>query len=122
MAEENYMNQGPDVSPQVGMIGEETQGNEPDPVWSAERQNVESGGMQQRTEKSTRAARVTGGEVLDQAKERFRTFKQDTDDYVRQESVQGGVHRAWYRICSWAAPSPLIELLERSRASVNVRL
>ena len=31
-----------------------------------------------------RAARVTGGEVLDQAKERLRTFKQDTDDYVRK--------------------------------------
>ncbi len=40
--------------------------------------------MQQPTENSIRAARVTGGEVLDQAKERLRTFKQDTDDYVRK--------------------------------------
>ena len=83
MAEENYMNQGPEVSPQVGMIGEK-QRQRTGSGLSAEQQNVESGGMQQRTEKSTRAARVTGGEVLDQAKERLRTFKQDTDDYVRK--------------------------------------
>ena len=84
MAEENYMNQGPDVSPQVGMIGEENTGRRTGSGLSDPGENVESGGMQQPTEKSTRAARVTGGEVLDQAKERLRTFKQDTDDYVRK--------------------------------------
>ena len=81
MAEENYMNQGPAVSPQVGTTGERQQTGSGLVGWQ---HNVESGGMQQPTEKSTRAARVTGREVLDQAKERFRTFKQDTDDYVRQ--------------------------------------
>ena len=36
MAEENYMNQGPDVSPQVGTTGEQNTGNELDPVWLAD--------------------------------------------------------------------------------------
>ena len=81
MAEENYMNQGPDVSPQVGTTGERQRTGS---SLGGRQHNVESGGMQQRIEKSTRAARVTGGEVLDQTKERLRTFKQDTDDYVRK--------------------------------------
>ena len=84
MAEENYMNQGPAVSPEGGKTGEHKTQQQTGSGLAGPQHNVESGEMQQAIEKSTRAARVTGGEVLDQAKERLRTFKQDTDDYVRK--------------------------------------
>ena len=45
MAEENYMNQGPDVSPQVGMIGAENTGRRTGSGLSDPGENVESGGM-----------------------------------------------------------------------------
>ena len=84
MAEENYMNQGPAVSPEVGKTGEHKTQQQTGSGLAGRQHNVEGGGMQQATDNSIRAARVTGGEVLDQAKERLRMFKQDTDDYVRK--------------------------------------
>jgi ElaB/YqjD/DUF883 family membrane-anchored ribosome-binding protein len=78
------MNQGPAVSPQVGTTGEYKTQQQTGSSSAGRQDNVESGGMQQPTENSIRTARVTGGEVLEQAKERLRTFKQDTDDYVRK--------------------------------------
>src|SRR5205814_5760623 len=72
------------VSPEVGKTGEHNKQQQTRSGLAGEQHNVESGGMQQSTENSIRAARVTGGEVLDQAKERFQTFKQDTDEYVRK--------------------------------------
>jgi ElaB/YqjD/DUF883 family membrane-anchored ribosome-binding protein len=38
--------------------------------------------------KLTLAARVTGAEVLDDARERLRTLKVDTDDYVRKNPAK----------------------------------
>ena len=49
---------------------------------------VEIGGTQQASKKLTTSARVSGGEMLADAKERLRTFKQDTDDYVRKNPAK----------------------------------
>ena len=84
MAEENYMNQGPAVSPEVGKTGEQKTHQQTGSGVAHQGRNVGTGGMQPTTKKLTPAPRVTGREVLDQAKERLRTFKQDTDDYVRK--------------------------------------
>ena len=87
MAEENHMNQGPAVSPQAKGIGEENQGSQTGRSAARPRPNVQSSGT--RTKGNVTAAkRVTGGEVLDDAKERLRTLKQDTDDYVRRNPTK----------------------------------
>ena len=87
MAEENHMNQGPAVSPQAKGIGEENPGSQAGRSAARSRPNVQSSGT--RTKGNVTAAkRVTGGEVLDDAKERLRTLKQDTDDYVRRNPTK----------------------------------
>jgi len=83
MAQENYMNQGHTGSPQAGAIGEQNTS-----------QQSESG-LADRPRSSERATkhlkssnRVTGGEVWNDAKERFQTLKHDTDDYVRKNPAK----------------------------------
>jgi ElaB/YqjD/DUF883 family membrane-anchored ribosome-binding protein len=49
---------------------------------------LESGETQRPMKKLTPAARVTGAEVLDDARERLRTLKEDTDDYVRKNPAK----------------------------------
>jgi hypothetical protein len=81
MAKEYDMNQGPAVSPQAG-IGEQ---NTPQRTGTGlGEHDIASGGTQRGTQNLPPAARAAGGEALSQARERFRTLKQDTDDYVRK--------------------------------------
>ena len=85
MAEEHHMNQGPAVSPQGEVMGEQNKGNEPDPV----RQDQErpSRGTSKRTESSRRAAGASG-QMWDEARESVRTLKQNTDEYVRKNPAK----------------------------------
>ncbi|HEY4270959.1 MAG TPA: DUF883 C-terminal domain-containing protein [Candidatus Udaeobacter sp.] len=78
------MSQGPAVSPQAGVIGEENRRQRTGPGLGERGHNVASGETQQATEDLTPVAPATGGEVISQAQERLRTFKEDTDDYVRK--------------------------------------
>ena len=87
MPEETHMNQGPAVSPQAGAMGEQRRGQTRSDI--ADRgHRVEISGTQQASKKLTTSARVSGGEMLADAKERLRTFKQDTDDYVRKNPAK----------------------------------
>lgn len=88
MAEENYMNQGPEVSPQAEATGEQNKPQQTGSGVAHQGRNVGTGGTQPTTKKLTPAPRVTGREVLDDAKERLRTFKQDTDEYVRKNPAK----------------------------------
>ena len=84
MAEENHMNEGPGGSPQVHGISEQKRGTQAGKPTTAEKPNIQRSG----TRRAPAAKRVTGGEVLDDAKERLRTLKQDTDDYVRRNPTK----------------------------------
>jgi Bacterial protein of unknown function (DUF883). len=88
MAEENQMNQGPVVPPQTGIIGEQETRQLTESGLAERGHNVESSGTEQATENLTQATRVTGGEVLDDARKRLRTLKRDTDDYVRKKPAK----------------------------------
>src|SRR5215211_1397495 len=83
MDEESHMSQGPAVSPQAAVTGEQN-AQRTGYGLADQGYNVETGETQQGTENLTPAAQGIGGEILEQAKERLRTFKQDTDDYVRK--------------------------------------
>jgi ElaB/YqjD/DUF883 family membrane-anchored ribosome-binding protein len=87
MAEENHTNQGPAVSPQAEGTGEENPGSQAGRSAARPRPNVQSSGTRT-TGNVTPAKRVSGGEVLDDEKERLRTLKQDTDDYVRRNPTK----------------------------------
>jgi len=84
MAEENQMKQGPAVSPQAEVTGEQNR-----------RQRTGSGssgpggnrGTSKRTESLTRAAGASG-QVWDEAREGVRTLKQNTDQYVRKNPAK----------------------------------
>lgn len=86
MAEENPRKQGPAVSPQAG--GEQNRGQETGRRPPDQETNVQNSKKRQVTENLATTARVTGGEVLDDAKERLRTLKQETDDYVRRNPAK----------------------------------
>jgi ElaB/YqjD/DUF883 family membrane-anchored ribosome-binding protein len=85
MAEENHMNQGPAVSPHTGEEQSREQTGQRSPE---QRQNVQSSRRYQDDKNRPPSERVTGGEVLDDAKQRLRTLKQDTDDYVRRNPAK----------------------------------
>ena len=84
MAEENHMNQGPAVSPQGEVMGEQ---NKRQRTGSGSSGPGGSGGTSKRTESSTRAAGASG-QVWDEARESVRTLKQNTDQYVRKNPAK----------------------------------
>jgi ElaB/YqjD/DUF883 family membrane-anchored ribosome-binding protein len=88
MAEESQMNHGPAISPQADAMGEQNKRQQTGRRGTGQRQNVQSSGTRHTTGNVTLAKRVTGGEVLDDAKERLRILKQDTDDYVRRNPTK----------------------------------
>ena len=88
MAGETQVNQGPALPPQAGIIGEQETRQITGRGSADQGHSVQTGGTQQATKKLTPAARVTGGEVLDDVRECLRTFKQDTDDYVRKNPAK----------------------------------
>jgi ElaB/YqjD/DUF883 family membrane-anchored ribosome-binding protein len=88
MAEENQMNRGPVESPQAGVIGEQNTREQNQPSVGDRKDNVEIGETQRPAKKLTPAARVTGAEVLHDARERLRTLKADTDNYVRKNPAK----------------------------------
>jgi ElaB/YqjD/DUF883 family membrane-anchored ribosome-binding protein len=71
MAEEHHMNQGPAVSPQGEVMGEQNKKR----------------GTSKRTESLTRAAGASG-QVWDEATEGIRALKQNTDEYVRKNPTK----------------------------------
>jgi ElaB/YqjD/DUF883 family membrane-anchored ribosome-binding protein len=87
MAEENHTNQGPAVSPQVGIIGEQNTRQRTGSGLSDPGENLQSSGTSKRTESLTQAAGESG-QVWDEARERVRTLKQNTDQYVRKNPTK----------------------------------
>jgi ElaB/YqjD/DUF883 family membrane-anchored ribosome-binding protein len=88
MAEENQMKQGAAVSPLAGASGGQSRRQQPGSRADDRGHMTESGGMQDATKKLTPVARVTGGEVLNDARQRLRTLKEDTDEYVRKNPAR----------------------------------
>jgi len=88
MDEESHMRPGPAVSRQAGMIGEQGTPQQSGSNVADWGHSVKSGGAQQPMENLPSASRVAGGEVLDDARDRFRTLKQDTDEYVRNHPAK----------------------------------
>jgi hypothetical protein len=84
MAEENYMNQGPAVSPQEEVKAEQ---NKRQRTGSGSSGPGGSRGTSKRTESSTRAAGASG-QIWDEASEGVRTLKQNTDEYVRKNPTK----------------------------------
>ena len=88
MADEHHMYQGPAASPQADVTGKQNTWQQTESGLTDRGHDVENSGTEQATENLTRATRVTGGEVLDDARERLRSLKQDTDDYVRKNPAK----------------------------------
>jgi len=84
MAEENYMNQGPAVSPQADMTGEQNRGQR---SGSGSGGNIQSSGTAKRTKTVGRAADESG-QVWDEARAAIQAFKENTDEYVRQNPAK----------------------------------
>jgi ElaB/YqjD/DUF883 family membrane-anchored ribosome-binding protein len=84
MAEEHHMNQGPAVSPQGEVMGEQ---NKQQRTGSGSSGAGGSRGTSKRTESRTRAAGASG-QVWDEATEGVRTLKQNTDQYVRKNPAK----------------------------------
>ena len=84
MAEENYMNKGPAVSPQEEVKAEQ---NKRQRTGSGSSGPGGSRGTSKRTESSTRAAGASG-QIWDEASEGVRTLKQNTDEYVRKNPAK----------------------------------
>ena len=80
------MNRGPVESAQAGVIGEQNTRERNRPSVGDQKRKLEE--TQRPMKKLTLAARVTGAEVLDDARERLRTLKADTDDYVRKNPAK----------------------------------
>jgi hypothetical protein len=110
MAEENQMNRGPVESAQAVVIGEQNTRERNRPSVGDQTRKLESGETQRPMKKLTPAARVTGAAVLDDARERLRTLKADTDDYVRKNPAKAVFTCTWHRVCSWIYAWPLIEV------------
>ena len=87
MAEENYMNQGPAVSPHEGITGEQNTRQRTGSGLSDPGENLQSSGTSKRTETLTQAARESG-QVWDEARERVQTLRQNTDEYVRRNPAK----------------------------------
>jgi len=77
MAEENQMNQGPAVSPQAEVTGEQNRRQRTGSGSSGPGGNLQSSGTSKRTESLTRAA---GASV--------QTLKQNTDQFVRKNPAK----------------------------------
>jgi ElaB/YqjD/DUF883 family membrane-anchored ribosome-binding protein len=88
MAEENHMNQGPAGSSQAGAVGGQHRGQQSRSGMANAGQTVQSSGTPQATENLAQSTTVAGKEVLGDAKERLRTLKEDTDDYVRRNPAK----------------------------------
>ena len=78
------MNEEPAISTQES--GEQKTGQQT--ARRAADQHDYSGGPRKRTGKARSAKSTTGGQSLGEAKERLRTLKQDTDDYVRKNPTK----------------------------------
>jgi ElaB/YqjD/DUF883 family membrane-anchored ribosome-binding protein len=87
MAEENYMNQGPAISPQGGMSGEQNRRQRTGSGLSDPGKNLQSSGTSTRTENLRQVARESG-QVWDEARERVQTLRQNTDEYVRRNPTK----------------------------------
>jgi ElaB/YqjD/DUF883 family membrane-anchored ribosome-binding protein len=87
MAEENYMNQGPAVSPQVEKMGEQNRRQRTGPGSSDPGGNLQSSGASKRTEKLTQGVHESG-QVREDARERVQTLRQNTDEYVRRNPAK----------------------------------
>ena len=85
MAGENYVTKGP---PTTGAAGEQNRQQQTDASLADRTDNVESGGTQQPGKNLPRALRVSGAEVLHDARQRLRTYKQDIDDYIRKNPTK----------------------------------
>jgi ElaB/YqjD/DUF883 family membrane-anchored ribosome-binding protein len=83
MAEENYMNQGPAVSPQ----GEQTRRQQTGSASSGPGERIQSSGTSKRT-KTVRRAGDESGRVWDEATSGIRTLKENTDLYVRENPAK----------------------------------
>jgi ElaB/YqjD/DUF883 family membrane-anchored ribosome-binding protein len=88
MAEENHLNHGPAITPQAETNVEQNRRQQTGHRMADQVQNVESVGVHQVSENVTATTPVIGREMLDDAKERLRTFKQDADGYVRKNPAK----------------------------------
>jgi ElaB/YqjD/DUF883 family membrane-anchored ribosome-binding protein len=87
MAEENYMNQGPAVSPQEEVKAEQNKRQQTGSASSASGANLQSSGTSKRT-KTVRRSAGASGQIWDEASEGVRTLKQNTDEYVRKNPTK----------------------------------
>jgi ElaB/YqjD/DUF883 family membrane-anchored ribosome-binding protein len=87
MAEENYMNQGPAVSPQEEVKAEQNRRQQTGSASSGSGGHLQSSGTSKRTKTARRAA-GTSGQIWDEASEGVRTLKQNTDEYVRKNPTK----------------------------------
>ena len=87
MAEQNHMNQGPAVSPQVGVTGEQNTRQSTGSGLAGPGENLQSRGTSKRTENLTQGARESG-QVWDEAGEHVQTLRQNTDEYVRRNPAK----------------------------------
>jgi len=83
MAEENYMNKGPEVSSQ----GEQNRAQQTGSSSASSGGNVQSRGTSKRT-KSMRRTAGAGDQIWDEATASIRTLKENTDEYVRQNPTK----------------------------------
>jgi ElaB/YqjD/DUF883 family membrane-anchored ribosome-binding protein len=100
MADENQMDQGPAVSPQVGKTPEENEAQQTGSAVTDAQGKLQSSKThaRQAAEDLKSAAGVIAGEyrgkaeqAWDEAKERVRTFQQEADQYVRQNPTKAVV-------------------------------
>jgi ElaB/YqjD/DUF883 family membrane-anchored ribosome-binding protein len=87
MAEENYMNQGPAVSPKEEVKAEQNRRQQTGSASSGSGGNLQSSGTSKRT-KTVRRAAGASGQIWDEASEGVRTLKQNTDEYVRKNPAK----------------------------------
>lgn len=91
MAKENDLDQRPITSPEGKAIGEQGDRQQTGSHGDSQARRVEVRERQHQTKKSTPVGRVAGGEVLNDAKDRFKSFKQETDDYIRKNPTKAVV-------------------------------
>jgi ElaB/YqjD/DUF883 family membrane-anchored ribosome-binding protein len=87
MAEEHHMNQGPAVSPQGEVKGEQNRRQQTGAGSSEQGGNLQTSGTSKRT-KTVRRAAGESGQIWDEATAGIRTFKENTEEYVRKNPTK----------------------------------
>src|SRR4029077_14493313 len=87
MAEENHMSRGPAVSSQGEGKGEQNRRQQTGTGSSGQGENLQTSGTSKRT-KSVRRGAGESGQIWDEATAGIRTFKENTDEYVRKNPTK----------------------------------